>query len=234
MSPDQPAWDNLFLPSRVRRRRLLCQKREKFFRRWLTWKLEANRKEKVLVGIQVADGPLPQMIMDVLRWKARDEAQRLKIMDVHQAKLQKYAHKRSSPQQGYPEPRRGPGPNPGYGPARQNTYGPGYNDQGGYAPGPTSPIRDNFGPPSRSMTMPNEPPVPMGRQPPMPASMDAPGPSAPYNGPVGRGMPPRPSTASGNRPQPGGGYPSQGPAPDPYANGNDQSYNTHSTNRRNR
>lgn len=134
------------------------------------------------------------------------------------------------PQQGYPEPRRGPGPNSGYGPARQNTYGPGYNDQGGYAPGPTSPIRDNFGPPSRSMTMPNEPPVPMGRQPPMPASMDAPGPSAPYNGPVGRGMPPRPSTASGNRPQPGRGYPSQGPAPDPYANGNDQSYNTHRQN----
>ena len=134
------------------------------------------------------------------------------------------------PQQGYPEPRRGPGPNPGYGLARQNTYGPGYTDQGGYAPGPTSPIRDNFGPPSRSMTMPNEPPVPMGRQPPMPASMDAPGPSAPYNGPVGRGMPPRPSTASGNRPQPGGGYPSQGPAPDPHANGNDQSYNTHRQN----
>lgn len=141
---------------------------------------------------------------------------------------------RGPPQQGYPEPRRGPGPNPGYGgPPRQNTYAePGYNDRGGYGQGPVSPIRDNFGPPARSMTMPNEPPIPMGRQPPMPAPMDGPGPSAPYNGPVGRGIPPRPSTSSGNRQPPQrGGYPNQGPPPvDPYANGNDQGYGAHRQN----
>lgn len=134
---------------------------------------------------------------------------------------------RGPPQQGYPEPRRGPAPNPAYGPSRQNTYGPGYNDQAGYAQGPISPIRDNFGPPSRSMTMPNEPPVPMGRQPPMPVPMDGPGPSAPYNGPVGRGMPPRPSTASGGRPPQQRAYPNQGPPPagDPYTN--DTGYSAH-------
>jgi TPR repeat protein len=53
----------------------------------------------------------------------------------------------------------------------------------------------------------------------MPAPMQAPGASAPYNGPVGRGMLPRPSTSSGNRPPPQRQYPNQPPV-DPYANEN--------------
>ena len=122
------------------------------------------------------------------------------------------------PQQGYPEPRRGPpGPNPGYGAPRQNGYGePGFND--GY--GPTSPVREHGGP-SRSMTMPNDVQAPMGRQPPMP--VNGPGPSAPYNGPVGRGAP-RPSTAGGSRPPPQRTYPNQPPPADPYANGGGQGF----------
>jgi len=128
------------------------------------------------------------------------------------------------PQQGYPQPRRGPppgAPGPGYGPPQQNGYGdPGYDDRGGYGPGPISPVRDDFGPPGRSDTMPNEERIMnMGRQPPMPRTMDGPGPSAPYNGPVGRGMPPRPSTASGSRPPPQRQYPNEPPPIDPYANG---------------
>jgi TPR repeat protein len=125
------------------------------------------------------------------------------------------------PQQGFQEPRRGPpGPN-GYGPPpRQNTYAePGYNDRVGYGQGPVSPLREDFSPPPRSMTLPNEPPMPMGRQPPMPTQMGGQN-ERPYNGPVGRGMPPRPSTASGNRPPQQRGYPNQAPPMDPYANGN--------------
>ncbi|KAI1841389.1 hypothetical protein JX265_007464 [Neoarthrinium moseri] len=91
---------------------------------------------------------------------------------------------RGPPPQGFPD-RRGPPPGPGYG---------GYQD-------------DGFGPPGRSMTMPNnvEPPMGMGmRQPPRTDS-------APFPGPGGRGMPPRPSTAQGNRPPPRRIYPDQGP-----------------------
>ncbi|KAF8864668.1 hypothetical protein BDZ45DRAFT_737234 [Acephala macrosclerotiorum] len=125
-----------------------------------------------------------------------------------------------APQQGYPDQRRGPpGPNGGYGAPRQIGYSePGFNDRGAY-PGPASPARENFGPPGRSMTMPNEVPMSMGRPPPMPAPMEA-GPSAPYNGPVGRGMPPRPSTSSGYRQAPQRQYTNQAPPMDPYANGN--------------
>ncbi|KAH7409584.1 hypothetical protein BKA64DRAFT_705351 [Cadophora sp. MPI-SDFR-AT-0126] len=121
-------------------------------------------------------------------------------------------------QQGYPEPRRGPpGQNSGYGAPRQNGYGePGFND--GY--GPTSPVREHGGP-SRSMTMPSDIQAPMGRQPPMP--MNGPGPSASYNGPVGRGGP-RPSTAGGSRPPPQRTYPNAPPPADPYANGGGQGY----------
>ncbi|KAF4628373.1 hypothetical protein G7Y89_g9778 [Cudoniella acicularis] len=129
------------------------------------------------------------------------------------------------PQQGYPEPRRGP-PGPGYGPPQQNGYGEsGYDDRRGYGPGPTSPTRDNFGPPGRSMTMPNEAPMSMGRQPPMPPMpMEGPGPSAPYNGPIGRGAPPRPSTAGANRAPPQRNYQNQ-PLIDPYAQPRGQSQN---------
>ncbi|KAH6648779.1 hypothetical protein BKA67DRAFT_521991 [Truncatella angustata] len=105
---------------------------------------------------------------------------------------------RGPPPQGLPD-RRGPPPGPGPGPA----YG-GYDD--GY--GGDMPPRDNFGPPGRSMTMPNnpEPPMNMGmRQPPRADS------AAPGYGPPVRGMPLRPSTASGNRPPPQRMYPPQGP-----------------------
>ncbi|KAI1392586.1 uncharacterized protein F4822DRAFT_425788 [Hypoxylon trugodes] len=106
------------------------------------------------------------------------------------------------PPQGYPDPRRGPPPDQGYG----------YHDDGYGAP--MSPARDGFGPPGRSMTMPaNNEYMRDGMQPPMPPPqrMD----SAPYNGPPGphgRNLPPpRPSTASGNRPPPQRMYPNQGP-----------------------
>jgi TPR repeat protein len=49
-------------------------------------------------------------------------------------------------------------------------------------------------------------------------SMNGPGPSAPYNGPVGRG-PPRPATANDARPPPHRTYPQQAPQ-QPYPNGN--------------
>lgn len=140
---------------------------------------------------------------------------------------------RGPPQQGYPEQRRGPPPpGPGYnGPPRQNGYGdPGFNDRGAYgAAAPVSPMREDFGPPARSMTMPNEPPMmPAGRQPPMPMGGARPD-ERPYNGPIGRGMPPRPSTTTGTRPPPQRTYPNpdpvqpppqQYPPADPYMNGN--------------
>lgn len=96
--------------------------------------------------------------------------------------------------QGYPD-RRGPPPGAGYGGFQDDGYG-----------GPMSPARDGFGPPGRSMTLPNnaEPPGAMGMRPPTR------GDSAPY-GPPGRGLPARPSTAQGNRPPPQRMYPPQGP-----------------------
>ncbi|KAK2626576.1 hypothetical protein QTJ16_003751 [Diplocarpon rosae] len=107
-------------------------------------------------------------------------------------------HPQGLPQQGYSEPGRGhPGPSSGYGAPRHNGYGePGFD--GGY--GPKSPIRErgDFGPPSRSNTMPNEGPVIMGRPPP-------------------RGAP-RPSTANGNRPPPQRAYTNRSAPVDSYSN----------------
>jgi TPR repeat protein len=126
------------------------------------------------------------------------------------------------PQQGYQEPRRGP--QGGYQQQPQNAYSePGYDDRGSYGSrnGPASP---GFGPPGRSMTMGNEQQMPpMGRQPPIPAPIDGPGPSAPYNGPVGRQAAPRPGTAGGQRPPPQRNYGQQAPmTQDPYGGGREQ------------
>ena len=132
-------------------------------------------------------------------------------------------------QQDYQDPRRGPPPGQGNGyggpPPRHNGYGDsGYDDRGGYGPRPTSPMYENFGPPARSMTLPNE--QPMGRQTPMAGPMDGPGPSAPYNGPVGRQMPARPSTATGARPPPQRTYPPvQQPVQHPVQQPPQQQYN---------
>lgn len=82
-------------------------------------------------------------------------------------------------QQDYPEQRRGPPPGPGYGPPLG-----GYQDEG-------------FGPPGRSMTMPAREHIDLRAPGGPPIRRD----SAPYNGPIGRGMPPRPSTAQGMQPQ---------------------------------
>ena len=123
---------------------------------------------------------------------------------------------RVPPQQGYPDQRRGPQPpppGPGYNGPRQNEFAdPGFGDRGAYgATGPTSPMRENFGPPGRSMTMPNQPPMmPAGRQTPQPMGGVRPD-ERPYNGPIGRGMPPRPSTATGTRPPPQRIYPDADP-----------------------
>ncbi|KAL2261024.1 hypothetical protein VTK26DRAFT_4786 [Humicola hyalothermophila] len=112
------------------------------------------------------------------------------------------------PQQEYPEQRRGPPPGPGYGPPPG-----GYEDEG-------------FGPPGRSMTMPARDQMDM-RQPGPPMRRDG----APYDGPMGRGMPPRPSTAQGMRAPPPRIYPpNNGPPPQeghrdpPYRNGPDSGY----------
>ncbi|ORY60544.1 uncharacterized protein BCR38DRAFT_348941 [Pseudomassariella vexata] len=106
------------------------------------------------------------------------------------------------PPQGYPDPRRGPPQDQGYGGYRDDGYG-----------APMSPVRDGFGPPGRSMTMPNNV-EPMGmRNGGLPARSD----SSPYNGPAGRNIP-RPSTAQagGGGPPPHRMYPNQGPpAPPP-------------------
>ena len=111
--------------------------------------------------------------------------------------------------QGYPDQRRGPAP-------RQKGYQEPQYDDRGYSQGPISPSRSDFGPPGRSMTMPNQSQMgqpPLGRQAPM--SMDPIASERPYNGPIGRGMPPRPSTATGARPPPQRIYPSQAPVPPP-------------------
>jgi TPR repeat protein len=126
------------------------------------------------------------------------------------------------PQQGYPDPRRGQ--QAGYQQQPPNTYNePGYDDRSGYASrnGPASP---GFSAPGRSMTMGSEPQMPsQGRQPPMGAAMDGIGPSAPYNGPVGRQMAPRPATAGSQRPLPQRNYGQQPPiSQDPYGAGRGQ------------
>ncbi|KAK8074941.1 hypothetical protein PG997_009604 [Apiospora hydei] len=85
----------------------------------------------------------------------------------------------------------GPGPGPGGNrppqrrPTMESDYGGGYGgyQDDGYG-APMSPGRGDFGPPERSMTMPNNMQPPMGmRNGPMPARAD----SAPYAGPPGRG-----------------------------------------------
>ncbi|KAI9641922.1 hypothetical protein NHQ30_009791 [Ciborinia camelliae] len=114
------------------------------------------------------------------------------------------------PRQDFPE-RRGPPPGQGYGGApRQNGYGDRDYDQYGNPMSPVRDDRDNFGPPHRSLTLPDEP-GPMGMVPPT-SSMNRPGMSAPYNGPLGSGMPiVRPTTATGSRPPPQRSYPNQQP-----------------------
>lgn len=74
---------------------------------------------------------------------------------------------------------------------------------------------DKFGPPSRSNTMPSDLAPPTGNQLPQARAMEDPGMSAPYNGPVGRNMPPRPATATGSRPPPQRQYPAPVPVPPP-------------------
>lgn len=115
------------------------------------------------------------------------------------------------PPQGYPDPRRGPqgpAPRPSYEAPRQNGYAESrYDGRGGY--GPPAPM-DDFGPPGRSMTMPNQSPKKAPRRAPMP--IDPIADERPYNGPIGRGMPPRPSTATGVRQPPQRTYPNQAPA----------------------
>ncbi|KAK3367067.1 hypothetical protein B0T24DRAFT_534413 [Lasiosphaeria ovina] len=100
----------------------------------------------------------------------------------------------SYPPQDYPDQRRGPPPGPGYGPP-----------MGGYQD-------DGFGPPGRSMTMPARDAGEMGN-PGFPPRRD----SAPYSGPIGRGMPPRPNTAQAMRSPPRAYPPNNGPPPqEPY------------------
>ncbi|KAG4033592.1 hypothetical protein MFRU_004g00970 [Monilinia fructicola] len=118
------------------------------------------------------------------------------------------------PRQEFQE-RRGPPPGQAYnGAPKQNNYGDrGYDQYGN----PMSPIRDdraNFGPPQRSNTMPDNP-GPMGTAIPS-SSMDGPGMSAPYNGPIGRGIPVRPATTTGSKPPPQRIYPNQPPNQQPY------------------
>lgn len=125
------------------------------------------------------------------------------------------------PPQAYNEPsqgRPGPGPGPqGYDRPRGDSNGYG---AGGYSASiPTSPTNGgfDFNPDGRNGGQ-QYPPI------------DAPGGSAPYNGPIGRGMTPRPSMATGDRPPPPQraytapqGPPNQG-YNDGYGNG-DYTYN---------
>ncbi|OHE99388.1 SKT5 protein [Colletotrichum orchidophilum] len=102
---------------------------------------------------------------------------------------------RAPPPRGYPDPRRGP--DPGYG---QDFRGDGYGQQG--------PPRGDFGPPSRSMTMPVNEQAQRRGPPPRQDTYNGPG------GPPRGGVPPRPSTAQGNRPPPQRMYPPN-PMPPP-------------------
>ncbi|OBR05768.1 SKT5 protein [Colletotrichum higginsianum IMI 349063] len=106
----------------------------------------------------------------------------------------------SGPPNGRVPPPRDPrrGPDPGYGP---DLRGDGY--------GPPGPPRDDFGPPSRSMTMPVNDGSQRRAPPPR---MDPYGGGPP--GPPRNGVPPRPSTAQGNRPPPQRMYPPN-PMPQP-------------------
>ncbi|KFH43584.1 Chitin synthase regulatory factor-like protein [Hapsidospora chrysogenum ATCC 11550] len=92
----------------------------------------------------------------------------------------------------------------------------GYDDRYGRAPAPQQPNHE-FGPPGRSMTMPNGPAASWDMHPQQRANTMA------YDSPAGRGMPQRPSSATGSRPPPRGGYPmdNQGYGNDPYGGGYD-------------
>ncbi|TPX10748.1 uncharacterized protein E0L32_008317 [Thyridium curvatum] len=122
------------------------------------------------------------------------------------------------PRQNGPPPQRGPmgPPGPGYGqrgpPQRgftQDNYAHSDRAQSldqGYGPSRDYPD-DGYGPPGRTMTMPSM--EPMRNNQGLPPRVD----SAPYNGPAGRNMPPRPSTASGMRQPPQRPYPPNGGGP---------------------
>ncbi|KAI0432030.1 hypothetical protein F5Y09DRAFT_172656 [Xylaria sp. FL1042] len=106
---------------------------------------------------------------------------------------------RGYPPQGYPDPRRGPPPpqNQGYGD---------YHDDG-YGGPPMSPVRNDFRPPPRAMTMPANNEYPMRNAIP-PPRMD----SANYNEQAGQQMPPpRPATSQSSRPPPRRIYPDEAP-----------------------
>ncbi|KAF4124605.1 TPR repeat [Geosmithia morbida] len=114
-------------------------------------------------------------------------------------------------------PRGGPPP-----PQQQGYYGPEYGpsqgDGGGYGGYDDGYSQPEFGPPGRTMTMPNGgiggPPQDM--LPPQRARTMS------YDDPAGRGVPQRPSTASGQRPPPQRAYPGEPQGPvgyDQYAGG---------------
>ncbi|RYO77275.1 hypothetical protein DL762_009363 [Monosporascus cannonballus] len=124
---------------------------------------------------------------------------------------------RGPPQQGYPEPRRGPPP--------PQDQGYGYQDDGYGVP--MSPVRDGFGPPARSMTMPVDHGESLEMYNSGPPSRMASAASAPPGGP--RHPPQRPSTAQGNRPPPQRMYPDQPPPPLPLQYNNNQ-YNDNPNN----
>lgn len=112
--------------------------------------------------------------------------------------------------QGYGGPRQGQ-------PAGQagDNYG-GFGD--GYGTGAQGAMGNEFGPPSRSMTMPVNDYGASQNMPPPPRRVG----TAPFNGPPGPGgMPARPSTAGGHRPPPQRIYPADPPAParGPYGGG---------------
>ncbi|KAJ6444125.1 chitin synthase activator (Chs3) [Purpureocillium lavendulum] len=102
---------------------------------------------------------------------------------------------------GLPTTRAPPGREPG-------GYG-GYDD--GYNADPNMGPRHDFGPPSRSMTMPVQDSGARQAMPP-PQRLD----SMPLSGYAGRGMPPRPSTTTGTRPAPQRMYPEDANAHDQY------------------
>ncbi|PHH87299.1 hypothetical protein CDD83_9052 [Cordyceps sp. RAO-2017] len=108
---------------------------------------------------------------------------------------------RDYPQDGYGDSRR-PSP-PRQGPNGYGGYG-GYGED--YQSNPNGGRPGGFGPPSRSMTMPVQDSGPRHNVP-LPQRND----TMPLQGPAGRGggIPPRPSTASGNRPPPRRMYPPQ-------------------------
>ena len=229
MSPDQAAWDNPFPTFPGTKKKTSVSEEQKIVQKMAAMEVggqpqsrprtagSKNSQERYPRGAPTNDYGRPSMDSQ-RRGPSTDDYGR-PSMD----------SQRSMQPRGYPpqqDPRRGP-PAPGYGNPRQNGYAdPGYDDRG-YG-GPVSPIRDNFGPPGRSMTMPNDPGMGMMPQPrQQPMGMEGPGPSAPYNGPIGRGMPPRPSTATGTRQPPQKQYPQA----DPYANGGgNQNYGAHQPN----